>query len=271
MEKLRTMNNVDPVPQPSEEQLAQAEARARATSARYGHLRGRELLAALIEQEFAGRIALVSSFGAEAAVLLHMTAEIDPATPVIFLETGKLFGETLKYRDLLADRLGLADVRSMTPNPDRAKSPDPLGNLWARNPDLCCFIRKVEPLRRALNGFDAWITGRKRYQGGLRAELPHIEAMAGRVKINPLADWRKLDIDAYFAAHDLPRHPLEADGYLSIGCVPCTDRVAPGEDMRSSRWNGTDKTECGIHLPPGQAPALEVDAEYQKDTCQQDT
>ena len=260
------MTNFDPVPQPSEEHLVRAEARARATSARYGHLRGRALLAAMIEQEFAGRIALVSSFGTEAAVLLHMTAEIDPATPVIFLDTGKLFGETLTYRDLLKRRLGLKDVRSVTPNPDRAKSPDPLGNLWARNPDLCCFVRKVEPLRHALEGFDAWITGRKRYQGGAREELRHIEAMAGRVKINPLAAWHKRDIDAYFAAHDLPRHPLEGDGFKSIGCMPCTERVAPGEGMRSSRWNGTDKTECGIHLPLGQPPALQTDAESRHDS-----
>ena len=113
----------------------------------------------------------------------------------------------------------------------------------------CCFIRKVEPLCRALAGFDAWITGRKTYQGGRRARLQVFEAADGRIKVNPLSGWRKSDLDDYFAVHDLPRHPLEYDGYLSIGCRPCTDPVAPAAAARAGRWPGSPKTECGIHLP----------------------
>ncbi len=199
-------------------------------------------------EAFPGRIALVSSFGAEAAVLLDLVAQADKATPVIFLDTGKLFGETLRYRDRLIERLGLTDVRVIRPDETALNAEDPDGVLWLKRPDRCCFVRKVEPLRRALKGFDAWITGRKRFQGGLRGALPLFEADAGRIKVNPLAGWTKADLDDYFAKHELPRHPLEADGFLSIGCMPCTDRVAPDEDARSGRWRGTDKTECGIHL-----------------------
>ncbi len=208
---------------------------------------------ALALREFTGRIALVSSFGAEAAVLLHMAAQIDPALPVIFLDTGKLFGETRRYRDVLVDRLGLRDVRTIEPDIARIAADDPDGTLWRSAPDRCCALRKVEPLDRALAGFDAWINGRKRSHGGLRAALPLVEQADGKVKLNPLAEWLAPDVAAYFATHDLPPHPLEADGYHSIGCLPCTDRAAPGEDLRAGRWRGQDKTECGIHLTP--APA----------------
>ena len=231
----------------SAERIAAGEARVRAFSGQYGHLSAQKLLAAMIETEFAGRIALVSSFGTEAAVLLHMVASIDPGIPVILLETGKLFGETLRYRDQLIGRLGLGDVRSVRPDPARVAQVDPDGVLWSLDPDLCCEIRKVEPLGAALEGFDAWITGRKRYQGRRRAVLPVIEASSGRIKINPVASWSQEIIKDYFDEHDLPRHPLEADGYLSVGCMPCTDRAQPGEDSRSGRWRGTEKDECGIH------------------------
>lgn len=211
------------------------------------------LLAGMILDEFPGRIALVSSFGAEAAVLLHMVAGIEPRLPVIFLDTGKLFGETRRYRDELTARLGLLDVRSVTPDAAQIDALDPDGVLWFGNPDMCCHIRKVEPLDRALRGFDAWITGRKNFQGASRSNLQRIERNEedGRIKVNPLAQWQKEDLDAYFERHQLPRHPLEADGFLSIGCMPCTDRVAPGEDARAGRWRGREKTECGIHLPIG--------------------
>ncbi len=208
------------------------------------------MLAGMIHEEFPQRIALVSSFGAEAAVLLHLVAGIDPRLPVIFLDTGKLFGETLRYRDRLVADLGLTDVRSIKPDPVRIDALDPDGVLWFGNPDMCCHIRKVEPLNRALEGFDAWITGRKGFHGGERDGLQRIEHNEddGRIKVNPLALWRKADIEGYFERHALPRHPLEADGFLSIGCMPCTDRVAPGEDARAGRWRGREKTECGIHL-----------------------
>jgi len=215
---------------------------------RFAHADSETLLAAMIEEVFPGRIALVSSFGAESAVLLHMVSEIDPALPVIFLDTGKLFGETLRYRDRLVDRLGMSDVRSVTPDPERIAEEDRDGLLFSRRPDACCYWRKVEPLERALKGFKAWLTGRKRFQGGERRTMTRIEAVDGRVKISPLANWTRTDIETYFEAHDLPRHPLEAEGYLSIGCMPCTDRVAPGENPRAGRWRGMDKSECGIHL-----------------------
>lgn len=205
--------------------------------------------------EFAGRIALVSSFGTESAVLLHIIASIDPATPVVFLDTGKLFGETRRYRDQLIKQLGLTGVRSITPDPDEVAKRDPKGILWSQNPNACCALRKVVPLQRALEPFEAWFTGRKAYQATTRATLPAVELAEQRFKINPLVSWTRGDIQAYFAANDLPHHPLEADGYPSVGCMPCTTRVAQGEDIRAGRWRGTQKDECGIHLPLGQALA----------------
>jgi len=216
---------------------------------RYQGQSAQEILEAAIRWEFPGQIALVSSFGAEAAVLLHMVSEIDPATPVLFLNTGKIFGETLRYRTQLVEQLGLQDVRDIKPLAKGIADRDPGGVLWASDPDGCCYVRKVEPLNRALTGFGAWITGRKRAHGGDRTELPVAEALDGRVKINPLAGWTRDDVEAYFTAHNLPHHPLEAGGYRSIGCMTCTDRIAEGENLRDGRWRGSEKTECGIHLP----------------------
>lgn len=218
-------------------------------SDRFAGASAEELLAATIREAFQGRIALVSSFGTEAAVLLHLVAQADPATPVIFLDTGKLFGETLRYRDTLARRLGLTNIRSIEPDPAAVEKDDSEGVLWLRDADACCRIRKVETLARALAPFDAWINGRKRFQNTDRAAIAPVEADGAKVKVNPLANWTPRDIADYFTRHDLPRHPLEADGYRSIGCMPCTDRVAPGEDSRAGRWRGKQKTECGIHLP----------------------
>lgn len=223
--------------------------RAAALVAQYAGADAQTLLAGMIRREFKGQIALVSSFGTEAAVLLHLVAETDPATPVVFLDTGKLFGETLRYRDTLIKRLGLTDVRSVEPDPAELERHDAEGVLWLKDADACCRIRKVEPLARALKPFAAWINGRKRFQANTREIIPPVEADGERIKVNPLAEWTPADIAAYFARHDLPRHPLEADGYKSIGCMPCTDRVAPGEDPRAGRWRGRDKTECGIHMP----------------------
>lgn len=197
---------------------------------------------------FPGRIATVSSFGAESAVLLHILAGIDRAVPVIFLDTGKLFPETLEYRDNLTARLGLADVRTVRPDGERLARVDPQGTLWRNDADLCCWNRKVEPLEGALHGFAAWVTGRKRAQGAERAGLDAVEAGPdGRIKVNPLAVWNGGDIAAYFVAHGLPRHRLLARGYPSIGCLPCTAPVRPDETPRSGRWHGSAKTECGIH------------------------
>lgn len=213
-------------------------------------LKGRsteEILRIAIRDLFPGEIALVSSFGAEAAVLLHLVAQVDPVTPVLFLDTGKLFAETLRYRDDLAARLGLNNVRVLTPDPKALAASDAGGTLWFRDADACCRIRKVEPLRRGLKPYAAWINGRKQFQAATRKALPLVESDGARIKFNPLAQWTPEMIAAYFTRHDLPRHPLVAKGFPSIGCEPCTHPVAEGEDSRAGRWHGQDKTECGIH------------------------
>jgi len=201
-------------------------------------------------------LALVTSFGAESAVLLHMIAQIDKSVPLIFVNTQKIFGETLAYRDELAERLGFVDLRVYRPDPYLLAQKDATGLRWSYDPDGCCDLRKVEPLRRALTGFDAWISGRKGFQAGTRKALPRFEADEGRLKINPLADWTKPQLDAYFDEHKLPRHPLETQGYPSIGCAPCTSKVQPGEDPRAGRWRGWDKVECGIHVPGADDPVF---------------
>lgn len=213
----------------------------------------REMLRAVIRDGLAGDLAVVSSFGAESAVLLHLVAEVDPATPVLFLDTGKHFAETLAYRDTLVARLGLSNLRVLTPDAEVLAKKDDKGLRWSWDPDGCCEIRKVIPLANAMREFDASITGRKGFQSATRAGLPRFEIdhsdAEGRLKINPLASWSAQDLNAWFDAHDLPRHPLVAQGYPSIGCAPCTSKVAAGEDPRSGRWKGWDKTECGIHVP----------------------
>ena len=202
---------------------------------------------ALALREFPGKVAMVSSFGSESAVLLHMLSEVDPNMPVLFLNTGKLFGETLRYRDRLQEQLGLGDLRSLAPHPADRAALDPEGTLWSRDTDACCNFRKVVPLRRALEGFDAQITGRKRFQTRERTTMQTVEFFEGRFRFNPLADWSQEELDAYTVAHNLPKHPLVDDGYPSIGCMPCTRRVKSGESYRDGRWSGLEKDECGIH------------------------
>ncbi len=210
------------------------------------------ILADAITHDFAGRIALVSSFGAEAAVLLHMVAQVDRATPVLFGDTGMLFPETHAYRDRLIDRLGLTDVRIVRPNPVALETGDPAGTLNAVEPTSCCFLRKVAPMQRATSAFAATITGRKRYQSPTRADMDVVEADArGRLKINPLYGWSTQDLATYMRRNVLPAHPLVARGFASIGCAPCTTAVTAGEDQRAGRWRGSDKTECGIHFENG--------------------
>jgi phosphoadenosine phosphosulfate reductase len=216
---------------------------------RYSGLAGEALLRILIEEEFRGRLAVVSSFGAESVALLALVAEIDRRVPILFLDTGKLFGETLRYRDRVIAALGLTDVRTLHPQAEQLAADDADSMLWLADPDRCCALRKVGPLASALHGFGAWVSGRKRYQGAARATLPVFEADGtGRIKINPFAGWSPAQIEAVSATRNLPRHPMVADGYLSIGCMTCTDRVRPGEDPRAGRWRGRVKTECGIHL-----------------------
>lgn len=227
-----------------------------------------EMLRTVIADGLVGELATVSSFGAESAVLLHLISQIDPALPVLFLETGKHFPETLAYRDTLVERLGLTGLVNLEPDPELLARRDETGLRWSYDPDGCCEIRKVLPLAAALSGYDATLTGRKAFQSATRANLPRFEIDSsdaqGRLKINPLIDWTADDLANYMAEHDLPRHPLVEQGYPSIGCSPCTHKVAPGEDPRSGRWKGWDKTECGIHtpltdegeLPPGFDPAF---------------
>ena len=192
-------------------------------------------------------LALVSSFGTESAALLKVMADVDPAIPVIFLDTGWLFEETLAYRDTLIATLGLTDVRSIKPLEETLKSEDPDRELWFSDPDACCRIRKVEPLARALKPFSAWINGRKRFQGGARAEIPVVEDDGAKLKFNPFANVSREQIEAIYKLAKLPPHPLVASGYLSVGCMPCSSRTALDEDARAGRWRGRAKTECGIH------------------------
>jgi phosphoadenosine phosphosulfate reductase len=207
---------------------------------------------------FGDRLALVSSFGSESAVLLHLIAQVKPDMPVLFLDTGMLFAQTLDYRRALAARLGLTGVRDLRPRFEDLAIADPRADLWTRDTDACCQIRKVLPLDRALEGFDAWITGRKRFHGGDRLRLPVVEAAGARIKFNPLVNWGRDDLDAYRTRHDLPPHPLVAAGFPSIGCWPCTEPAPDPSDPRAGRWAGSQKTECGIHTAraPGAAPFL---------------
>ncbi|WP_423143016.1 phosphoadenylyl-sulfate reductase [Parablastomonas sp. CN1-191] len=245
------------------------QADADALEARFAGVDAETMLRELLAEGVLGRVAVVSSFGTESAVLLDLVARADPATPVIFVDTKKMFDETLAYRDTVVGRLGLTNSSTVTPDAAVLAVKDETGLRWSYDPDGCCAIRKVEPLARAKDGLDAWISGRKAFQSVTRQNLPRFEIEATengntRLKINPLGDWTKDDLEAWFAAHDLPRHPLEAAGFLSVGCQPCTSKVAPGEDPRAGRWRGWDKTECGIHgsdspevdLPPGYDPVF---------------
>ncbi|UZE48440.1 phosphoadenylyl-sulfate reductase [Rhodopseudomonas sp. P2A-2r] len=209
-----------------------------------------QIIGAALKVVARDRLAVVSSFGTESAALLKVMSEVDPAIPVIFLDTGWLFAETLAYRDTLIAQLGLRDVRSIKPLDADLDRDDPERDLWFSNPDQCCFIRKVEPLRRSLAPFDAWINGRKRFQGGARAAIPVVEADGARLKFNPFANVSREDIELIYASAKLPPHPLTTSGFLSVGCMPCTSRSAPDEDQRAGRWRGKAKTECGIHTMP---------------------
>ncbi|RFP89473.1 phosphoadenylyl-sulfate reductase [Rhodobacteraceae bacterium 63075] len=215
---------------------------------RFAGLPAKSVLGAVLRDGLLGRSALVSSFGAEAAVLLHMVSEVAPDAPVLFIDTEMLFEETLAYQRALSAQLGLRDVRVIRAAEAEIAAQDPDGTLHQRAPDACCTLRKTVPLQKALTGFDGWISGRKRFQGGAREALPLFEAEdgTGRIKVNPLANWSPDQITAYFDAHALPRHPLSKRGYGSIGCAPCTARGAG----RSGRWQGRDKSECGIHISP---------------------
>ena len=214
------------------------------------HASPAEVIAAALRTVDRERLALVSSFGTESAALLKVMADVDPAIPVVFLDTGWLFQETLAYRDTLIRLLGLTDVRSIKPLEETLTLEDPDRDLWFSDPDACCRIRKVEPLARALKPFSAWINGRKRFQGGARADMAVVEQDDDRLKFNPFANVSREEIEAIYRSANLPPHPLVAKGFLSVGCMPCTSRSEAGEDARAGRWRGLAKTECGIHLAP---------------------
>lgn len=210
------------------------------------------------------RFAVSSSFGADSAVLLHLLAGVDPCVPVLFLETGFHFPETLRYRRELAELLGLTNVMDLRPDLTVAQQArEHGGGLYLRDPDACCAIRKVEPLNRALREFDGWASGVRRDQTSERADTPVVQIVTreGRelVKVSPLARWSAQDVEDHLREHGLPRHPLAEAGYPSIGCAPCTRAVRPGEDPRAGRWAGSAKTECGIHIElPGDAVPVEL-------------
>jgi len=250
-EALRKIDVIDTSP-------AFTQADADALNARFAGVDTLDMLKALFAENILGNTAVVSSFGTESAVLLHLVARANPATPVVFVDTLRMFPETLDYRDLLMERFGLSDSRTVKPDPVVLAAKDAQELRWSYDPDGCCETRKVEPLKRAKAGLDSWISGRKAFQSQTRQNIARFEIEDGRLKVNPLGDWVKADLDAYFAEYDLPRHPLEAEGYPSIGCQPCTSKVLPGEDPRAGRWRGWEKTECGIHVPekPGEEPVF---------------
>ena len=220
----------------------------RRLGAAYGELAGEELIRAFAEKEFSGRIAVASSFGAESAVLLNLVARVDPGLPVLFLETGMLFDETLQYVDRLRDHLGLRDIRFLKPETDLLQWQDPHRDLWITDPDRCCNLRKAHPFKTALQEFDCWISGVKRAHGGVRAGVEKIEIEDGRFKLNPLAEYTADDVAGAFDTWRLPRHPLGVRGYTSIGCVPCTRMSREGDTPRAGRWARANKSECGIHV-----------------------
>lgn len=245
------MTALDIVSDAARRRLAAAEAaafRAAALDEIHAGLPTLDLIDLVVHRLFREQIAVVSSFGADSAVLLDLVAQVSTTVPILFIDTGRLFHETLAHRDRLVERLGFTDVRTLTPDARSAAEQDPDEWLWNTDPDACCRLRKVEPLARAVRGFEAWISGRKRFQSETRATIPTFEADGRRIKINPLAAWSSDALAEHAARRDLPAHPLVAAGFSSIGCLPCTSRVAPGEDPRSGRWRGKTKIECGIHL-----------------------
>ena len=215
----------------------------------YAGLEGRNLIRT-IARDYKGRTALLSSFGAESSVLLHMVSEIDPTLPIVFLDTEKLFPETIAYRNRLVDELGLSNIKIWHPSAEDIKLQDPGGHLHTSNPDQCCNIRKTLPMEKAFANYDVMISGRKRFHGAGRADLKFVSIDGDRLKVEPLAGFTALDLRTYMVNHQLPSHPLRLAGYRSIGCMPvqCTSLGGTDDNPREGRWMGSDKTECGIHF-----------------------
>ncbi len=237
---------------PLEAPLAPVTQRVAHLNDRYRHHAAKAVLERALSDPQVGRIAMVSSFGAESVALLHMLSVLDRSVPVLFVDTQMLFEETLAYQLEVSEKLGLTNVQVLRAEAETLSTVDPDGVLHQTDTDACCHLRKVVPMEQALSGFDAWITGRKRFQAGTRAALEFFENEGDkRIKVNPLAHWAPQDVQDYIINNRLPRHPLVAQGYPSIGCAPCTSKVAPGEDPRAGRWRNQDKEECGIHFING--------------------
>ncbi len=220
------------------------------------HASATTILRASILREWQDEMTYVSSFGAESAVMLALIADVDPDLPIVFMDTGMHFPQTLDYKQELTERLGLTNVRDIPPSENQRLAEDSNNTLWKTDTDACCALRKVRPLEPALDGFTAWITGRKRFHGGARLSLPVFEHAGGRFKINPLASWTQDDVQAYFTRRQLPHHPLLAQGYPSIGCWPCTRPAEDPSDIRSGRWAGQAKSECGLHVEKAERPRV---------------
>lgn len=227
-------------------------------NARYRHHGAISVLEGALKAHEAGDIALVSSFGAQSVVLLHMVSVLDRDLAVLFIDTQMLFPETLTYQREICEQLGLTNLHIITPQKADIKYHDPLGDLHEFDSDSCCGLRKTKPLNAALAPYKGWISGRKRFQGASRADLEHFDSDGTRLKINPLAHWDPSDIITYMEENRLPKHPLIAKGFPSIGCAPCTSTVAEGEDPRAGRWRHSKRVECGIHLaqPDPNSPLL---------------
>jgi phosphoadenosine phosphosulfate reductase len=213
----------------------------------YAGIEGRDLIARVTKNN-QGKVALLSSFGAESSVLLHMISEVAPDTPIFFLDTQKLFPETIAYRDQLVRELGLTNVQIIAPDEADLKTSDADGTLHERDTDQCCYIRKTLPMARATAGYSVMISGRKRFHGAAREDLQFVSVQDGVLKVEPLAAFTSLDLATYMQKHHLPSHPLRLQGYRSIGCMPCTSLGGTDEDPRAGRWQGSEKTECGIHF-----------------------
>ncbi|HSB61564.1 MAG TPA: phosphoadenylyl-sulfate reductase [Vicinamibacteria bacterium] len=212
---------------------------------------------------FAPRLTFATGFGAEGCVILDLIARHGLPVDVFTLDTGLLFPETYALWQRLEQRYGLA-IRGVRPAQSVEEQAAGHGDrLWERAPDRCCGLRKVQPLREALRGFDAWITAIRRSQTADRAKVRVVERdeRYGLVKVNPLAGWTSEDVWSYVRAHDVPVNPLHARGYPSIGCWPCTTAVRPGEDARAGRWRGTGKTECGLHARPAERAVFALQLE----------
>ena len=239
--------------QPSQLELTRLSSVAEKLSGAWEHLSAQEVLSEILTgNAFIKNPALVSSFGADSAVLLHMASTLDTNTQIVFLDTGFHFSETLSYRDRLTKAFGLTNVRIASVDPIAVKRLDAQRRLHLSAPDSCCQLRKVSVLDRHLRMNDAWISGQRRSQVSTRSSIYVVEVdeARGKLKFNPLANWSQSDMAAYKAKYSLAEHPLTAKGYLSIGCAPCTGVVKAGEDARAGRWRGQSKLECGLHNRP---------------------